>query len=350
MRIEELWQALESGAGTKPKRGVRTAGGWRLRLARPEAGHPLFLAVELTTGRRALLLRAPQAAIPARREWPACRGLEVFTLLADEAAHLGVVMKEPRFADVFTALAEDLARRVADEATPSAQVRALLGGLARWQKFLAAGSGGLNEEAQRGLWGELHFLRDALLPAFGEDAAVLAWQGHCAAHQDFLLPTGAVEVKTTTGKAPHVVRIASERQLDASGLPALYLRHLALAVRDGAGETLPAMVASLRARLIASPQTAEHFEDGLLAAGYRDADAWRYESRGYTVRETNDFAVSGRFPRLTERDLPAGIGDVRYALSLDACGPFLLPPTALLAALAGSAPKRKRRITHPSKP
>jgi hypothetical protein len=143
------------------------------------------------------------------------------------------------------------------------------------------------------------------------------------------------------GKAPHVVWIASERQLDGRDLPALYLRHLALAAREGAGETLPSLVASLRARLTASLPAAEHFEDGLLAAGYRDVDAWRYEARGYSVRETNDFVVSDRFPRLTERDLPAGIGDVRYALSLDACGAFLLPPAALLAALDGPAPKRK---------
>ena len=343
MRIDELWQALESGAGMKPKRGVRTAGGWLLRLARPDAGHPLFLAVERMTGRRALLLRATRAAIPARREWPACRGLEVFTLLVDDTAHLGVVLKEPRYADVFTALAEDLARRVADAATPAAQVRALLGGLARWQKFLAAGAEGLSEEAQRGLWGELHFLRDGLLPGFGEDVSVTAWQGHRAAHQDFLLPAGAVEVKTTSGKAPHVVRIASERQLDGRGLPALYLRHLALAVREGAGETLPAVVASLRARLLAAPRAAEEFEDGLLAAGYRDADALRYEARGYALRETNDFAVRGRFPRLTESDLPAGIGEVRYALSLDACRAFLLAPGALLAVLAAPSQSQKRR-------
>ncbi|MCE9609564.1 MAG: PD-(D/E)XK motif protein [Chthoniobacter sp.] len=343
MRIDELWQALESGAGSKAKRGVRTAGGWLLRLARPDAGHPLFLAVERSTGRRALLLRATRAAIPARREWPACRGLEVFSLLVDDIAHLGVVLKEPRYADVFTALAEDLARRVADAGTTTEQVRALLGGLARWQKFLAAGAEGLNEEAQRGLWGELHFLRDGLLPVFAEEISVTAWQGHRAAHQDFLLPAGAVEVKTTSGKAPHIVRITSERQLDGRDLPALYLRHLALTVREGAGETLPAMVASLRARLFAAPQAIEHFEVGLLAAGYRDADAWRYEARGYSVREANDFTVSGRFPRLTERDLPAGIGDVRYALSLDACGSFLLPPNALLAALAGTDGKRNRR-------
>ena len=342
MRIDDLWQALESGAGAKPKRGAHIAGGWLLRLARPDAGHPLFLAVERTTRRRALLLRTTRASIPARREWPACRGLEVFTLLVEDTAHLGVVLKEPRYADVFTALAEDLARRVASAVTPTAQVRALLGGLARWQKFLAAGTEGLSDETQRGLWGELHFLRDGLLPEFGEDVSVTAWQGHLAAHQDFLFPAGAVEVKTTSGKAPHVVRIASERQLDGRGLPALYLRHFALAVRDGAGETLPAMVASLRTRLLPFPRAAEEFEDGLLAAGYRDADTWRYEARGYVVRETNDFAVFGRFPRLTERDLPAGVGDVRYRLSLDACAAFLLPAGKLITALAKLSARKSR--------
>ena len=200
---------------------------------------------------------------------------------------------------------------------------------------------GVGEEGDVGIWFRL---AQSLQRRRGHHGVA---QPVDAAHQDFLLPAGAVEVKTTSGKAPHVVRIASERQLDGRGLPALYLRHLALAVREGAGETLPAMVASLRARFVAFPRAAEEFEDGLLAASYRDADAWRYEARGYALRETNDFAVRGRFPRLTESDLPAGIGEVRYALSLDACRAFLLAPGALLSALTAPPQTQKRRSHKP---
>lgn len=117
-----------------------------------------------------------------------------------------------------------------------------MGGVRRWQKFLSAGVEGLSEERQRGLWGELRFLRNDLVAVFGPQDSVSAWQGSRAAHQDFLFSSGAVEIKTTIAKGPHVVQITSERQLDDKGLPALYLRHFALAVREGVGETLPQMV------------------------------------------------------------------------------------------------------------
>lgn len=349
MRIEQLWPELD---GARRRELARASGGgasgWVLRRVQPIAGCRLLAGLELASGRRGLLLELPASAVPAKRRWPRCRGLDWLTSPAQRAVLFGVRLKEARHADLFDALADDLARRVgAAEAGCATQLAALLGGVARWQRFLAVGAEGLSDEAQRGLWGELHFLRGALLAAFGAEAAVAAWQGHAAAHQDFLVPRGAVEVKTTSGKAPHIVRITSERQLDDRGLPALYLRHLALAVRDGAGETLPSLVAALREQLLTDAIAAERFEDALLAAGYLDAHAWRYEGRGYAVRETNDFAVRGRFPRLTERDLPAGVGDVRYALSLDACRAFLLAPDALLAALSAPFPKRRSRQRSP---
>ena len=39
------------------------------------------------------------------------------------------------------------------------------------------------------------------------------------------------------------------------------------------------------------------------------------------------------FPRLTERKLPTGVGDVSYALSLAACAPFTVEIAAALTAL-----------------
>lgn len=343
MRIEELWPQLEAARKREASRvSKNSTAGWVLRGAQPVAQCHLLAGIELASGRRGLLLELPDSAVPVRKLWTRCRGLDwLVAPLSNGAALFGVRLKESRQGDLFDVLANDLARRVAAaEAGPATQVAALLGGVARWQKFLTAGMEGLSDESQRGLWGELNFLRDPILPTFGAAISVAAWQGNRAAHQDFLFALGAVEIKTTAGKAPHVVRIASERQLDERNLPALYLRHFALSVREGAGETLPAMVGSLRAILAPEEAVAEQFEDALLAAGYLDAHAWRYEPRGYAVRGTNDFTVRGSFPRLKENDLPRGVGDVRYALSLDACRKFLLLPGVMLSALTSARRKR----------
>lgn len=338
MKIEELWRALDADV---PK-GNAGKSGWLLRLARPASACPLFVAVELQTQRRAVFIRLARADVPARRYWPRCKGLEALAVEIDGSAHFGVALKEPRFADVFTALVEDLVRRVSEAAPGPEQGKTFLNQFTRWQKFLEATIEGLSPERQRGLWGELYFLRVCLLPAFGPSTAVGAWQGSQAAHQDFLMPGGAVEVKTTAGKVPHRFQVASERQLDERGLPALSVYHLALAVREGAGESLPEMIAALRKALADDAAATEEFEDSLLAAGYLDTHAAHYEGRGFTVREANIFTVRKGFPHLTETDLPDGVGEVCYIVDVEACRPFASEIDSLLATL-GAAPRKGRK-------
>lgn len=340
-KINDLWAAMDRDIAT----GETAVGGWLLRLARPTADCPLFAAIELASRRRAVLLRLPAESIPSRRRWPRCKGLEPLTLKLDGCEHFGVTLKEERFTDVFAALAEDLARRISEVLIPADQARAFLGQLSRWQKFLTASSDGLTDEAQRGLWGELQCLRERLLPALGVPA-VAGWKGPEHAHQDFQFASGAIEVKTTLAKQPQVVRITSERQLDNSVWPMLILHVIALDVRDGSGETLLGMVASLRATLTADPAAHDQFEDGLLLAGYLDAHAGRYAERGYFVRSEVSLHVRRGFPMLTERDMPAGVGDVSYGLTVAACKAFSLSETSLkkrLVEMTTVIKLRKRR-------
>lgn len=336
--IETLWSELESEGDPS---------GWRMRLARPQPGYPLHVALEGGTRRRALLLRTPIEAIPPRRDWPTCHGLEFFTESVNGHPHCGVALLESRFADVFAAVAEDLARRVGDTATPGEAVRTLLGQLAKWQRFLAAGSDELGDEAQRGLWGELHCLRHRLLPFFETvadgHAAIVGWKGSRRTHQDFQYSGGALEVKTTTSKHPVSVRITSERQLDDTAWPALFLHVLVLDARDNGHDSLPTMVAVLRDTLgRCAPAAREPFEDGLFAAGYLDAHAPRYSERGYSLREEHWFRVWGAFPRLVESTMPAGTGDASYLLSVAACSSFSVLPQDALTTLAGHASQAPR--------
>jgi hypothetical protein len=307
---------------------------------------------------QAPLQQVARSAIPSRNRWPSCLGLELFLRRlsgdgADEATP-GVTLKEPRFADVFTALAEDLARQVTEAGSAAAQVKTLLGQLARWQKFLAASAEGLTAEQQRGLYGELHVLRSDLLPALGAATAVNGWTAPGGAHQDFQFATGAVEVKTTVAKQPLAVRITSERQLDDTGIAALFLHVVVLDEREvdlgrsGEGESLPALVEDLRKRLKEQPGVLELFNDRLLEDGYLDAHAPRYEGRRFCLRREMTFRVGRGFPRLVERDLPEGVGDVSYALSLAACKEFSVLPGEMVARLADSEPvgKKGKRKSH----
>src|SRR5262249_23565936 len=146
--------------------------------------------------------------------------------------HLAVRLRDPLCADVFSALAEDVAPRVAVASQPQEAVLTLFDRLRRWQQFLTAAGDFMSLEAQRGLWGGLHVLRAHLLPAFGAAAALPAWKAGAAAHQDFQFPAGSMEIKTTAAKQPQSIRITSERQLDSTGVGALYLQVVVVDERD----------------------------------------------------------------------------------------------------------------------
>jgi hypothetical protein len=152
---------------------------------------------------------------------------------------------------------------------------------------------------------------------------VTSWTGPVGAIQDFSLGSVAVEVKTTAGKQHQRVRIASERQLDDRGLEALLLFHLSVDDRENLGDTLPGIVQRLRGTLGSDGTAAAEFEALLFAAGYHDVHSPRYRT-GYTVREANIFRVTEGFPRLTELNLPEGVGDLSYSVALAACAAFRL--------------------------
>ena len=326
-----LWAQLEASATADGSR-------WWLIRCRVTPGRSLLAAREPGAGRRALLLPLDGAQAPMRRQWPRLSALAPVSVVVDGAPHAGVILAEPRFADVFEALAVDLARRVEEAADVDGAVIALLGQLHRWQRFLTATAQGLDPAAQRGLWGELHFLGSRLLPALGPADAVAAWTGPQGAHQDFQGAAAWIEVKTSLAKQPQAVRITSERQLDDTHAPALFLHVLSLESQEAGADTLPARVSAQRVVLAGAPGAREIFEDALIAAGYLDRDAARYASPGYAVRRASTYRVRAGFPRIVEAGLPAGVGDVAYDLSLPACATFEVAPDDFHAALATSAP------------
>ncbi|MFQ3671381.1 MAG: PD-(D/E)XK motif protein [Verrucomicrobiia bacterium] len=342
MTIDEIWQELETEAK------CHGTAAWLTRFALPQPAHPLLVAMEVEEKRRVLLLPLPKSDIPPRRDWPNCRGLEVFSIALAGQAHLGVRLLDATFADVFAALAEDVAPRVAASVNARAAAKALLDRLRRWQKFLAAGVAGLTVEQQRGLFGELHTLRAHLLPGMGR-AAIDGWRAPRAAHQDFQFASGSLEVKTTPAKQPQAVRITSERQLDDTGIAALFLHVVVVDEREvegevtGVGESLPGIVMRLRELLREDSQAAETFDDRLLETGYLERDAPRYTGRRFTVRKELTFHVGAGFPRIVEGQLAPGVGDVSYSLSLAACEPFSLPVAGAVAELASAGKCGKTR-------
>jgi hypothetical protein len=315
MSFEALWVEMESAA-------VAQSGVLRRRVL-PEAACDLFVGIEHPSLRRALLLRVPQVETPSLESAPQTRGVEMrIGRLADDpidCTSVVLALADEAFRDIFSVLVDDIAAHVGAAATARAAIEQFLSRFARWQAFLERyGPYGLSESAQRGLFGELWFLRSWLLPIFGL-GAVGAWMGPKMAPQDFHLPGLAIEVKTTTSKQHQKLRVSGERQLEISTALRIIIFHLSLDAHRDTGLSLVELVAEIRALLATAPLSLTTFNEGLLGVGYLDVHTSLYSRTGYIERERHFFEVRGDFPRIIGADLRAGVGDVFYSISVAEC-------------------------------
>jgi hypothetical protein len=325
MNLEEIWQQLEREAAGSSRQGILR------RRIYTEAGCDLFVGIERPSGRRLLLIQVQESVAKRMENLPRMRGCEIiFTRVPEDPADkvsVCLFLNEARFTDVFTSLSEDLARHLEPVRGDAETVAALLGRLQRWQKFLQRSAEGLGEDAQRGLFGELWFLRHYLIGTVGRLEAVRAWKGPEKAIHDFQLRGVSVEVKTTIAKQHTKLLIASERQLDCSSVRRLIIFHLAIETNRIGNMTLPALVREVRSELNQDAEARDLFEDRLLDTGYLDRHEPLYVNVAYSTRAHNAFDVRDGFPRLTEASLPPGVGDLSYSIVISSCVPFAIEDT-----------------------
>src|SRR5690606_18509246 len=206
---------------------------------------------------------------------------------------------------------------VSEVTTEQILVEKLLERLAKWQSlFEKVGKQGLSEEAQRGLYGEIYFLRLFLNNTAEKNYCLKSWLGPEKSIQDFQHSNWAVEVKTTHGNNHQKIHITSERQLDDSIIENIFLYHLSLDIRTGNGETLNTLIDQVTKQLSDNIIALNLFNLKLLEYGYYEIHRELYENQGYLIRKENIYRVSGNFPRITERQIPIGVGDLKYSIVL----------------------------------
>lgn len=326
MTITDIWQELEVPASRTP--GIFS------RRVREESRADLFVGISRPEGHRMFILGIDTDATLSG-QLPSAKGIRVGLIRPSSGATplFVVELVDPQFQAVFTVLVEDLVKSASEALDSVSAMEVVVARLTRWQRLLDHGSGPLAPEAQRGLYGELFFMRH-LAASLGITRAVDSWTGPSRAPQDFQCSGWAVEVKTTGAEQPQRIRVAGARQLDDTGLSLLAIYHLSLDVREaGQGDSLAAMVSTLRDLAATHPAAAQTLEDRLLDAGYLDHFGDQYARAGYTVRAELVYKVRDGFPRLLEAMLPSGVGDVTYTIDASACAPYAVPLSHLLGGL-----------------
>jgi Putative PD-(D/E)XK family member, (DUF4420) len=232
---------------------------------------------------------------------------------------LAVVRQQGGQLPLFTLMAADLVtllRRMNSESGSRIYIQ-LIARIKSWQQFMSRERPQLlTAEEEVGLFGELVILRDLIAGGVAGADAVEAWSGPDPGLHDFMLGTGAIEVKTTVAPAGFIARIANLDQFDNSLYQPLYLGAVRLAQSE-TGHRLPEIIDGLAEMLTADAGAFGLLTNKLGSAGYMDAMRDHY-SRRFICSELTYRLITEQSPRLTRASVPAQILEAMYSLDVDA--------------------------------
>jgi hypothetical protein len=331
-----VWDEILSGSDPGST-GVK-----RRRLF-PDGTIDLFLGVAWPARTRLLALQVANDALGSLGEPASTRAVRLSTVdIGGGRSEIRLELATPDMLDVFSPFIEDVAACAAEAADDRGATESLRERFSRWRTMLAGLPGSaLSPTEAQGLWGELLVIRNVLQPHWG-DAAPEAWTASDPDEKDFRRGSIAVEAKATRVGHPQAVRINGEYQLEApsDGGTLLLVVVEADVHEGGTGETLTEAVDATRS--LFSAAAAIKLEDRLIQHRYSDADEAAYRSTRYATRAVLWHEVTATFPRLVATDLPVGVGDVNYLLSVDACSSWRIdePRLSMLLGQVGG-PRRE---------
>lgn len=305
MKTESPWQGLAT-----PQLGALSA-----RRAAPD--HPFDFYYAVNAESQLMLVLKLGSAVRYDLDLPRLKGLQA--LWIEKVHELHLVLAKAQDVDLFALLCKDLITCTFGAQSDTDCIELLCTRLLKWQRLLSRGGPRLLDAHEiRGLFAELSFFQQELLPRFGPDA-VQAWKGPSGFPQDFAADNKVFEIKSHLVGSPQSVRISSPSQLWVDGTD-LYLCVYHLSEVSAGGKCLGVLIDELTAALGASAYATEEFEEKLVSLGYMDLP--EYRSQLFALVKKDAFAVTDSFPRIIPSTLMQGIQEVTYSIQLAALSPF----------------------------
>ena len=301
-KMSDPWSGLADGNGKRVSAGGKYDFFW-VSFSRDEPGLILKLSNDI------------EEVTPL----PKLRNIDV-SYVTSKGNSLALRLKDNSQREIFEALCLNVVSSAEDANNLDAAHARFVRRTRRWHYLLQGGRAkGLTTEEQRGLVGELHFLRQ-LVEVIGSASAVEAWKGPLGSSKDFEFPEVCVEVKARRGAAKPFVSISSADQLTDVIGARIFLRvcDVASAIKPEGLNLHDHVTATLG--LFEDDETAlEAFQELMDATGYDEDDD--YSDRRWLLGAERKFEVVDGFPRVSS-PLHEGVERVNYAISLTACDAY----------------------------
>ena len=300
------------------------------------SGINIIFSVHSQTGMRAAYFSIGTSVV--KKQFPHWKGINIEIVkipdYSTDENYVGMTQLPLSAGYIFEIVVEDLRLELDKAISPSDALPILTAVLTKWKEFFQASKDLLMPpERQQGLYGELLFLEECL-DELGY-SSVTHWAGSDNETHDFYINTHAVEVKTTSVQAPYHASISSEYQLDdhdVSGV--LFLRFYALRKSQSSGEKLQDIIMRIRKKLFDKTSILQQFNSKILKYGYLD-EVSEYYTAGYFIRDHYYFKVFSNFPRLVKQNMPNGVADLTYSVSISQCIPFAIDKKSFFCTLKG---------------
>ncbi len=229
------------------------------------------------------------------------------------ATSLTLTSKEQE--DVFITMCGDMISYSSTAADGKRALALLLLRYNAWLKLLQHKTSALlSANEQKGLLGELLYLKEKIESGLSPSDALAGWVGPDGADQDFVYEDGWHEIKTT-GVSSAKVTISSVEQLDCDPPGELIVMRVDKCAPAHAGAfTLRGLIHQIMNLITSNIGTADDFVLKLGSVGYIDMP--EYDQQNFVFSSRQIYAVEDSFPRITRKDIPTEIVNLKYTLGI----------------------------------
>ena len=249
------------------------------------------------------------------------RGISLIKRNFQSTGELFLILNRQNDWELFVSVCKDIISICATKTDNEEMVYAVESRLRRWQAFLMQNvEVSLSLIMQMGLFAELMFLINILIPKKGAAEAITAWGGPEADRQDFSLPDLAVEIKSYKSSRGPFVSISSTHQLFSGSKP-LFLIAYGL-TEATSGKSINDLISEVDV-LLSSESTAviQLFEHKLIEFGYMPGMIYDVLYK-FVVDSSRGFIVEQDFPRIVPHQTPSEIVAINYTIDLQLCTRF----------------------------
>lgn len=215
--------------------------------------------------------------------------------------------------DVFVTMCDDIIWYSHNEKDRKHAMIKVLERYSAWLKLLERKNKALlGSREQKGLIGELIFLKNIIEDGMSIQVALNGWVGPDGADQDFVYSDEWYEIKSV-GISATEISISSLEQLDKSEKGELVVMRVNRCAPEQKGAfTLYKLVHQLLSLINGNPECVEDFILKLGSVGY--IDMLEYDEQYYAYYGEKAYSVEKDFPRLTRNCVPSELSNAEYKL------------------------------------